>query len=624
MKAFSVMRYLRQFSILILVGVLAGEIGVYSYCNSRQTYTAEATIRYTNNGISSGLAANGEPLNVEEIYDSEVVTRVIERLNLQDMPDYLRSRCYVEEVIPEEQKTLNQLLLAKGEEPAYFADTYTVRFVVDDAKDSEYARDVLDAILGAYCEYYSEKYIEQRRLPDGTADLAGKNDDFLEMATVLERITREMLDYLMDKAKLYPDFRASSTGYSFSDLCDIYRYFHDYDIPRLYAMILSQAQSKDVEMLVKRLTNEIENYQLSIQNKQDQIASLNVLIENFSRRNQDQDHSEVDASQTEYILGDVEYRRDAMSSETTYDSLLQEYVDLKTSCEYDRIALEHDQYLLSVFERMSGDETGRVQMSAAEIQQELDDYAVNLNRYYALVDDTSRELNGVMSAKYLQMLSTVRVSQAINVKLYMLLALVLFAIVGCGGAIVLGRGLDLLAYLLYVDRRVDLPNRTRCDMFIDEQSKRLLPEEFSCLFIAFEALYRYSGQRGRAVGDEVMRDFAAILRNIGSAYGFVGYNGAGQFIAFFPDCPAGKARTILTVLAREAQEYNELNPDRALEYTCGLSNSTEDGEYEIRGLLRLAVRRARQNDANRPTDERTGSGTSEPDENGRSSASGMR
>lgn len=599
MKTFSILRYLRQFSILILLGMLAGTVGVYSYSKSRQSYTAKATIQYTNSGASSGFAANGAPLDAEEIYCSEVITRVIEELNLKDMPDYLRSRCYVEEVVPDDQKTINQVLLEKGEEPTYFADTYTVYFVVDNTKSVEYARDVLDAIISTYCEFYSEKYIEQRLLPNGTADLAGKDYDFIETVEVLEAITQEMLGYLQEKKDAYPDFRSSTTGYTYADLYDVYAYFYNYDIPRLYAMILSKAESKDLETLVKRLTNEIEGYQLSIQNTQSQIEHLNGLIENFTQRNKEMmDYhyqSESAGAQTEYILKDVENRNDAADNETTYDALLQEYVDLKTACENEAIDLEHDQYLLSVFKGLLNDANRTEQGSGESIQQALDRYVVNLNRYYALVDGTSRELNGTMSADYLRMLSTVRVSQAINVKLYMLLALVLFAIVGCGGAVVLGRGMDFLDYLLYVDHRVNLPNRTRCDMFIEAYSNRLVEENFTCFFIVFDALHRHTAEQGRAVGDEVMRDFAAILRNIGAVYGFVGYNGAGQFIAFFPDCSADKARTILTVLDRKTREYSEVNVDRPLDYSCGMANSTEDKEYEIRGLLRLAVKRSKQN-----------------------------
>ena len=34
---------------------------------------------------------------------------------------------------------------------------------------------------------------------------------------------------------------------------------------------------------------------------------------------------------------------------------------------------------------------------------------------------------------------------------------------------------------LYVDKTVGIPNRARCDIFIEENSKKLLTENYSCL-----------------------------------------------------------------------------------------------------------------------------------------------
>ena len=287
MKAFSILRYLKQFSIWILLCTLAGVIGIYSFGNSRQEYTASAMIKYTNSGAADGYTPDGSPIDVEEIYCSSVISSVIQELELHDSLDDLRSKCYVREVIPEEQQTINEVLLEKGEEPTYFPDTYTVYFVADNTKSAEYARDVLDAVIKNYCTYYTEKYIEQQLLPNGTADLTGKDYDFIETAGVLESTTLEMLNYLEQKKSFYPGFRASQTGYSYTDLYDIYTYLYNYGIPNLYAMILSDAQSKDVEVLAKRLTNEVETYQLSIRNRESQIEYLTGLIDNFTERNKE-------------------------------------------------------------------------------------------------------------------------------------------------------------------------------------------------------------------------------------------------------------------------------------------------------------------------------------------------
>ena len=366
---------------------------------------------------------------------------MIEALGLSDKPDALRSRCYAEAVISDEQRSINQVLLARGEATDFFADTYTVCFVADGARGEGYARDVLDAILSGYCDLYSERYVEQRLLPNGAADLSGY--DAIESVAVLEEATEEMLGYLGQKRQSYPDFRAASTGYAFRDLYDLYRYFYDDDIPRLYAMILSGAQSRDVEVLVSRLTSEAEGYQLSIDSREAQLESLSALIDGFAARNKDMMdyHGQTGTEQAENILRDVEIRETALGQETTYDALLREYVTLKTQSEYDRIAMEHDRYLLSVF---AGRERAGDAPDGDEIGQAIAAYAEKLNGWYAVVDATSRELNSVLGAQNLQMLSTVQVTPSVNVHLMVLLAVVFFGLLSCGGAVVIGRGAEIM------------------------------------------------------------------------------------------------------------------------------------------------------------------------------------
>ena len=52
---------------------------------------------------------------------------------------------------------------------------------------------------------------------------------------------------------------------------------------------------------------------------------------------------------TEYILKDVEDDHERSNKETTYDELLQEYVDLNIGIRQNTVEKEHKEYLLSVF-----------------------------------------------------------------------------------------------------------------------------------------------------------------------------------------------------------------------------------------------------------------------------------
>ena len=138
MRKFSILRYLKQFSVLIFLFAVIGALAIYFYGMNRQRYIASVLIQYTNDGAKEGYTPDGSPLNVEEIYSSTVIDAALAELGVQAHVDSVRSNCYVEEVIPEKQQKLNEALLEKGEDPSYIADTYRVYYVGDHETGEEY------------------------------------------------------------------------------------------------------------------------------------------------------------------------------------------------------------------------------------------------------------------------------------------------------------------------------------------------------------------------------------------------------------------------------------------------------------------------------------------------------
>lgn len=137
----------------------------------------------------------------------------------------IRSNISVTPVISEDQETINEALLQKGEEVTYFPDTYKVSLVVDGEQGAGYARNMLDAIIQSYCTYYTEKYVEQKLSLNPSSGLLDNGYDYYECIRILENDTNEMQDYLLSKREHYPNFRSSRTGYTYADLCDIYSDF---------------------------------------------------------------------------------------------------------------------------------------------------------------------------------------------------------------------------------------------------------------------------------------------------------------------------------------------------------------------------------------------------------------
>ena len=595
MRKFSVLRYLKQFSVLIFLLALIGSLAIYFYGKSQQRYVASAVIQYTNTGAKDGYTPDGSPLNVEEIYSSTVIDAALTDLGYQTNVDSIRSNCYVEEVIPEAQQKLNEALLEKGEDPSYVTDTYRVYYIGDNDTGEEYAWNMLDAILKNYCEFYTGKYVEEQLQNNGVSVLSDGKYDFMESAQVLDVSVSEMQNYLLNKRASYPNFRSVETGYTYDDLYRIYNHLYNYEIPSLYSAILTDAETGDIELLTSRLTKECEDIQLQIKNRQERIDFLKTLIKNYSTSNRAimEYHYNISSekeARTEYILKDVENDHEHGKAETTYDELIQEYVTLNIENRQDTLEKAHKEYLLSVFKTAPKQEEQK-SYSPEEIREKLDHCANLATEYYQDVENTGRELNRYLSANYLAMLSSINVQPTVNLTLYIVIAVILFVLVGGVGAVLLGRALDFIDYFRYVDKTVQLPNRARCDAFIDEHSARLLDENYSCIAVKMDSLSALSRDYGRAVGDEVLKNFAAILKSFGDLYGFVGYNGSGIFYSFFPDCSSEKLDVILEAIGRQVEKYNNMYPERRIQYTYGKAVSSADSVFEIRELLRLAIQR---------------------------------
>ena len=129
----------------------------------------------------------------------------------------------------------------------------------------EHAWNMLDAIIKNYCEFYAEKYVEEQLQNNGVSVLAEGTYDYIESAQVLDASVSEILDYLLDKRASHPYFRSVETGYTYDDLCGIYNYLYNYEIPSLYAAILTNAETRNIDLLMSRLTKECEDIQLDIE-----------------------------------------------------------------------------------------------------------------------------------------------------------------------------------------------------------------------------------------------------------------------------------------------------------------------------------------------------------------------
>lgn len=585
MKEFQLLRYLSKGKFIILIVALLGAVAVYFYAGSQQVYTATTVIRYANGAITDGLTPNGEKLDVSEIYSSTVIKGAIEDLGLNCSVDEVRSKVKVTPIIPEEEEEKKETAISKGEEYSYFPTDYVITYEADSEKSMNYAGNMLDAIIENYYMFYSEKYVDQLILPNNASNISSNDYDYIECAEILQQTVKDIDDYLQQKKASYPDFRASATGYTFTDLENIYNYIINHKVPHLYAFILQNKYTKDNDLLLKKQQKHIEDLDISIQNSRQKAKKLKYLIDNYSEKGINsskkalQDDSDESTGST--IIEDVDHYGDELNVITTYDDLIQAYVQINQSIKNDQIDKEHTKYIRSVFLNNTNN-----RVLSKDVETEIDTLVKTLNDEYKIVQATARELNEFIGADYLNILNSIVTSQKVNTKLYLALALVFFLFFGCVGAVVIGRLKDFIEYIIYTDKTTKLPNRQRCDVQLNGLSEKELGEQFTCMILRLDNLKELNDTLGRSAGDTLLRDFGEMVKTLSRNYGFMGFNNGGMFMGLFEQCPATKADLFLDMLDKSVKEYNDKQIELQIRYSAAYSNSTDEKTYDIRKLLR--------------------------------------
>ena len=233
------------------------------------------------------------------------------------------------------------------------------------------------------------------------------------------------------------------------------------------------------------------------------------------------------------------------------------------------------------------DVTWNTDPASAEAQwasDRIDELVQKFTSLYELSIETVEEFNQVNGADNIKMKNSIVVNAKLNLKLYAALSVILFLFLGCFCAIFLGRLGDFVDYYLYVDKKSGLPNRERCDAMVDRYSTVRLNGQFTVIHIQVDL----SGM-SRNDGDKALRALGDQLQYVFRTLGFVGYNGAGHFIVLLEDCSIDLARNCIDRLSNLLAKT-----ELAVFGPCvfvGVSNSAKDDAYEIRALLRLAIRR---------------------------------
>ena len=606
MKSFNVIRYLKKWWPLIALMSFCAGVFFMRYATSNQSYTAQSIIKYNYSKAEDGKTPSGEDLDVSEIFSSTVVKEAIENLGLTVNVDTIRSGGTVTGIVPDDVTKTQEAKIDKGEDvEKYHSTEYIVKLSVSSDYSTEYVRTMLDEILSCYFANFGEKYVDYSTIPNNAAALDGQGYDYIEQAEILNNTVAQITANLGNCQAAHPEFVSSTTGLSLSDLLDEYNYVSDVEIPYLFSEILGGKLTQNREVLLKKYQERYNTYVMDGDVDSEKVAAVLEVIQSYGNKNKDGSlyYQRGARSGTEddtggFVLSDV-YEEDTNIDRTTvYDNLISDYVTILNRQSNNVIDAAYCQYIIGVFQDAadSTDVSSENQaFSQQSVEQEIDALQSQLNSLYESLSITMKEYNEYCGAVNLGVLAGTTVSEKINVKLYILLGVAVFFILGVCGAILLGRIQDFVEYMFFTEQLLDMPNRTACDLFIRNNSGRVLPDDTVCVVVELANLSQINTAYGRECGNAMLAQFAGFLKEASATCGTVYYNGGQQFIGFFDQCRIEDAESFADYFHRLITAYNAESTEATYEYAIGIAESKASNAYSIRALLREALRsRTRQ------------------------------
>ena len=606
MKSFNIIRYLKKWWPLIALMSFCAGVFFMRYATSNQSYTAQSIIKYNYAKAEDGKTPSGEDLDVSEIFSSTVVKEAIENLGLTVNVDTIRSGGTVTGIVPDDVTKTQEAKIDKGEDvEEYHSTEYIVKLSVNSNYSTEYVRTMLDEILSCYFANFGEKYVDYSTIPNNAAALDGQGYDYIEQAEILNDAVAEITANLGNCQAAHPEFVSSTTGLSLSDLLDEYNYVSDVEIPYLFSEILGGKLTQNREVLLKKYQERYNTYVMDGDVDSEKVAAVLEVIQSYGDKNKDGSlyyqrgaRSGTNDDAGGFVLSDV-YEYDTNIDRTTvYDNLISDYVTILNRKSNNVIDAAYCQYIINVFQGASDSSDVSDENQAftdQAVEQEIAALQGRLNTLYETLSLTMKEYNEYCGAVNLGVLASTTVSEKINVKLYILLGVAVFFILGICGAILLGRIQDFVEYLFFTEQSLDMPNRTACDLFIRNNSSRVLPDDTVCVVVELANLSQINTVYGRERGNAMLTQFADFLKEASATCGTVYYNGGQQFIGFFDQCRMEDAESFADYFHRLIAAYNAESTEATYAYTIGISESKASNAYSIRALLREALRsRTRQ------------------------------
>lgn len=203
---------------------------------------------------------------------------------------------------------------------------------------------------------------------------------------------------------------------------------------------------------------------------------------------------------------------------------------------------------------------------------------VNMSEIYFKMADETVFAAEKYSEKIATKIRTIELLSAFD-----MLCLVILVIVQTLMAMKMAVKNKLLEQRAYTDAHTGLPNKGACKELLS--NKEIISEPTACIMFDLNNLKTVNDTMGHSAGDQLILNFARLLRNVIPEKDFVGRYGGDEFMAVIYHTSQTEVEEILKCLCLEKDRLNNREDKMLIDYAYGWALSANDDKYTIQTLL---------------------------------------
>ena len=164
-----------------------------------------------------------------------------------------------------------------------------------------------------------------------------------------------------------------------------------------------------------------------------------------------------------------------------------------------------------------------------------------------------------------------------------MIIIIIFIINHFINAIVITKKNKQLEKQAFLDLHTGLPNKSKCEEIF--RTSQFITDSTACIMFDLNNLKKVNDILGHSVGDQLILNFARLLRNAVPSNDFVGRYGGDEFIAVIYNTTKDEVTDILRQLDKEISEFNELGKAFKISYAHGCAFSSDYENCTLRTLF---------------------------------------